>query len=107
MLESLVIDTALPNRAHNEFLELLLEAGLPGAFAWLAAAWLVLAALRLSLRKASPVPLPQAVFAGGTLTLATLHSLVDYPLRSMALAGLIGVAAALVLAPPRSGTLRI
>ena len=62
-----VIDTALPNRAHNEFLELLLEAGLPGAFAWLAAAWLVLAALRLSLRKASPVPLPQAVFAGGTL----------------------------------------
>ncbi len=101
------IGIALPNRAHNEFLELLLEAGLPGAMAWLAAAWLVLAALWLSLRKGSPVPLPQAVFAGGTLTFVTLHSLVDYPLRSMALAGLIGVAAALVLAPPRSGTLSI
>lgn len=97
------IGPTLPNRAHSEYLELLLEAGLPGALAWFAVAVLVIIGLRKALRSASPGGLPQAVFAGGALTIVTLHSLVDYPLRSMALAGLVGVAAAFVLAPPKVG----
>jgi len=101
------IGTTLPNRAHNEYLELLLEAGLPGALAWLIVAGIVLAALGRSLRSASTVPRPQAVFAGTSVTLVMLHSLVDYPLRSTSLAGLVGVGAAFVLAPPRSGTQKI
>lgn len=97
------IGPLLPNRAHNEYLELLLEAGLPGALAWAAVAALVLIGLVRALRAADAKLLPQTVFAGGALTIVTLHSLVDYPLRSMALAGLVGVAAALVLAPPKVG----
>lgn len=93
----------LPNRAHNEYLELLLEAGVLGAAAWIAVIALVVTATYRGLAGVSTVPLPQAVFAAGTLSIVTLHSLVDYPLRSMALAGLVGVAAALVLAPPRRG----
>lgn len=98
------IGPALPNRAHNEYLELLLEAGLPGAVAWLVVILLVgLAAWRALRQNRTGPGLPQAVFAAGTLTIVSLHSLVDYPLRSMALAGLVGVAAAFVLAPPKVG----
>lgn len=97
------IGPVLLNRAHNEYLELLAEAGLPGAIAWLAILALVLFAAWRAIRPGSPIPLPQAVFAAGTLTIVILHSLVDYPLRSMALAALVGVAAAFVLAPPKVG----
>jgi O-antigen ligase len=95
------IGPTLPNRAHNEYLELLLEAGLPGALAWAAIIAFVIVGLRKALRAAGSKGLPQAVFTGGALTIVTLHSLLDYPLRSMALAGLVGVAAAFVLAPPK------
>jgi O-antigen ligase len=100
------IGASLPNRAHNEYLELLLEGGLPLAFVWLAVSWMVGAALWKALRGGPPALIGQVMFAGGTLTVVTLHSLVDYPFRSMALASLIGVAAAIVLVSPvaRSGT---
>ncbi len=101
------IGPVLPNRAHNEYLELLLEGGLPLALTWAAMAVLVLLALLRALRGTSGVPRAQAVFSAGTLTIVTLHSLVDYPFRSMALAGLVGVAVAFVLVPPaRSGNLK-
>lgn len=97
------IGPTLPNRAHNEYLELLVEAGAPGAIVWSAVILLVGAATWRTIRR-QPLPhLPQPVFAAGTLTIVSLHSLVDYPLRSMALAGLVGVAAAFVLAPPKVG----
>lgn len=99
------IGPSLPNRAHNEYLELLLEAGLPGALAWAAIMALAVAGMRKALRAAGSEGLPQTVFAGGALTIVTLHSLLDYPLRSMALAGLVGVAAAFVLVPPKVGDL--
>lgn len=97
------IGPTLPNRAHNDYLELLLEAGAAGAFIWLAIIVVVLAAAWRALKDGSVVAKPQAVFATGTLAIVILHSLVDYPLRSMALAGLVGVAAAFVLAPPKVG----
>jgi len=64
-------------------------------------------ALVRALREASGAARAQAVFSAGTLTIVSLHSLVDYPFRSMALASLVAVAAAFVLVPPvRSGNLK-
>ena len=101
------IGPVLPNRAHNEFLELMLEGGLPLALAWLAVAALVVRAAVRALREAENSARAQALFSAGTLTIVSLHSLVDYPFRSMALASLVGVAAAMVLVPPaRLGKLR-
>lgn len=89
----------LNNRAHNEYLELLLEGGLPLAFCWSIVAALVLAGIWRGLRSRNEMPTGHAIFAAGTVSLTALHSLVDYPFRSMALVTLIAIAAALVLAP--------
>ena len=96
------VDSSFPNRAHNEFLELALEAGVPG-LAMLAVLVGVLAwrwALRLRVA-ATARERAELVFAAATLVALGLHSIVDYPLRSMALATLAGVATGLILAPTR------
>ena len=80
-----VIDETFPNRAHNDYLEFLLEAGLAGAAIVLAAAML-LAILARKAWQTSPDRRPTTVFALGILMVIGLHSLVDYPLRTMALA---------------------
>jgi hypothetical protein len=46
--------------------------------------------------------MPQVVFALVTLTVIALHSLVDYPLRSMSLQCLAGLAVGLLMAPSES-----
>ncbi|MDP3906632.1 O-antigen ligase [Novosphingobium sp.] len=89
----------LPNRAHNEYLELLLEGGIPLSICWAIAAGIVLLGVWTALRSPHKLPIGQAVFAAGTISLTATHSLVDYPFRSMALVSLIAVAAAMVLAP--------
>lgn len=93
------IGQTIPNRAHNEYLELLLEGGMPFALCWAAVAVLVLTALWRGLRSSRVLPTGHLAFAAGTIALTMTHSLVDYPFRSMALVTLIAVAAALVLAP--------
>ena len=90
-----VIDETFPNRAHNDYLEFLLEAGLAGA-AILFAAVVLLAMLARKAWQTSPDRRPTTVFALGILMVIGLHSLVDYPLRTMALACLAGVAAGLL-----------
>lgn len=92
-----VIDNLLPNRAHNEFLELALEGGLPLLACWLVAALLVGFALWRALRTDHGAPREQALLALGILSVTLLHSLVDYPFRSMALASLIGLGAGMAL----------
>jgi O-antigen ligase len=92
------VGPTLPNRAHNEALELLLEGGLPAMACWIVVVAIVLLALRRALRQIhGPARLP-VQFAAGTLAVTGLHAVVDYPFRSMALAGLIGVAAGFALA---------
>ena len=90
-----VIDETFPNRAHNDYLEFLLEAGLAGA-ASLFAAVVLLTMLARKAWQRSPDRRPTTVFALGILMVIGLHSLVDYPLRTMALACLAGVAAGLL-----------
>lgn len=89
---------AYVNHAHNEYLELMLEAGAPallimgGFFIWflsrVRAVWTAEAAPDYFARAASLA-----------IALLLLHSFVDYPLRTHALFGLFALSCAL-LAPP-------
>lgn len=92
-----VVDPTLPNRAHNDYLELLIGTGLPGAVVMAAILALVLLAAWRALRQSPAGSRGQVLFACGTLLVLALHSLVDYPLRSMALAAVAATAVGLLL----------
>jgi O-antigen ligase len=109
-----VVDPSMPVRAHNDFLELALEGGIFGlillglAAVWLG--WMTLRAWRSSApgagRKGGSAgdsgARAQIIFAVAVFLIIALHSVVDYPLRSMALACLAGVAAGLLASVPSS-----
>lgn len=78
------------NHAHNEYLELLLEGGMPAAL--LMAAGILLIGWAMWHRPRTP--LRWAAFCGLLFTLA--HSFVDYPLRTPALALIFVVLSAIV-----------
>ncbi len=92
-----VLDPLVANRAHNDFLELAIEGGAPA----LIALALIAVQLVVSLWRGRQVPGgpagPQTGFALAALLLIGLHSLVDYPLRSMALACVAAVAAGIIV----------
>ncbi len=95
-----VVDTSLPNRAHNEYLEYMLEGGI---FAIVVATLLVVLFAAFALREwraDTPFARAQISCALAAFTLVALHSLVDYPFRSISMASLIAVMAALLLHPP-------
>jgi O-antigen ligase len=99
-----VVNPTLPNRAHNDFLELAIGAGLPGSAALLAIIVIVALAAARGLRKSSALPRPQVLFGLGTLGVIALHSLVDYPMRSMALAALAATATGLLFPARQAGS---
>ena len=88
------------NHAHNEYLELWMECGwagvaLMGAFlAWWCTAGF--AAFRARPSEAAALRMAGALIVGMFL----LHSIVDYPLRTPALATVFGLACSLMLQPP-------
>ena len=93
------IDTmkfAFWNHAHNDLVELWLETGVLGAAVLLAfLLWWAAASWRIW--RAAPSggdSLAQA--AGIVTTLLMVHSLADYPLRTLALAGVFALACALM-----------
>jgi O-antigen ligase len=85
------LDASLPNRAHNDFLELGLEAGLLG-YVMVAAAVTTCIAMACRAWRDGTEMRGHVVFAMAVLLSVALHSVVDYPLRSMAVACLAGVA---------------
>ena len=91
------------NRAHNDPLEVGLEAGAVGLALMAAfAAWLVARAIVLWGRKAyGEAAVDQALARAATLVLALLiaHSFVDYPLRTGAMMAVFAFACGLLLAP--------
>jgi O-antigen ligase len=91
------------NRAHNDVLELWLEAGVAGLSAMVAfAIWLLWTLSRLwwrGLEGADPAEQLQARAATAGMLLLALHSLVDYPLRTAALMVLLAFFAASTISP--------
>jgi O-antigen ligase len=87
------------NHAHNDYLEVALETGLPGILLLLAfLAWFALAALTAWRSSAEGGNLARA--ATLVILVVLLHSLVDYPIRTAAVAAVFAASCALLL-PPR------
>jgi hypothetical protein len=95
-----VLDPYLPNRVHNDYLEVALEGGLP-AVVLVAAIGLLLAAAAWRSWRARPQERHLTMLGIVILSVAGVHSFVDYPLRSMALACLVGTGAGLLMSTPR------
>jgi exopolysaccharide production protein ExoQ len=94
-----VVRETMPNRAHNDYLELAVEAGAFGIAALGMIATTLAVAARKALRRAATGSAALPIFAIAALSLLALHSLVDYPLRSMALACLAAACGGLLLRP--------
>lgn len=98
-----LIDQRYVNHAHNDWAELLLETGLPGvlllaAFLW----WLVSAVRRQAVADGAALSSrdqPIAFAAAIAISLLLLHSLVDYPLRTIAIMAYFAFSCALLLPP--------
>lgn len=85
------------NRMHNDYLELLVEAGLPGLL--VVGLLLGLVGMRFLKLAQSKVQLGTHALAGGiVILLVALHSIVDYPLRTQSVAIVFGLALALFFA---------
>lgn len=101
------VRTAFVNRAHNDWLELAIEGGAPALLLGLVfLGWFSLAAWRAWARPgrgADPVDanLPRA--ASIAILLVLLHSFVDYPLRTAAMATVLALCAGFLVPPPGSG----
>jgi exopolysaccharide production protein ExoQ len=95
-----VVDPTRPVAAHNDWLELILEGGLPALVILIVALALVGRMAVDAWRKGGGERRPQVVFALSTGAIVALHSIVDYPLRSMAIACLAGLAAGMLAAVP-------
>ncbi|MBC2664458.1 O-antigen ligase family protein [Novosphingobium flavum] len=87
------VDATMPNRAHNDFLEFLIEGGVFAAIALSSILAILTRRLIQRWREArTGGGHAQVVFAAAAWAIIGLHSLVDYPLRSMALACIAAVA---------------
>lgn len=89
------------NHAHNDFLELLLETGLPGLILISTfLGWFGLQSARLWRSPFSSLFAKASTIAGAVIL---AHSVVDYPLRTAAIGGLFGACLGMMVAPPRHG----
>lgn len=87
------IITVFANHAHNEYLELALEGGLPAML--LLAVYLVV--LGSGVFRGAMPPLRRAAYCA--IAFLLVHSLVDYPLRTMGLALVFALLNAIALSP--------
>jgi O-antigen ligase len=94
---------AYANRAHNDFAELWLEAGVPGlVLVAIFLVWFLLRARQVWRRSApgSEIDLSIARAATVVVVLLLAHSLVDYPLRTGAMTAILAFACGLLFTPP-------
>jgi O-antigen ligase len=91
------VSSAVVNRAHNDYLELLVEGGVFGAMALTGLSWTLAGLARKAWQKAPAGSRAQVVFSLTALAVIALHSIVDYPLRSMSLAYVAATAVALLM----------
>lgn len=95
------VDPSFANRAHCEYLEFAIEAGLPGIVLLIAGGGLLARAVLRRLRTGA-ADLGD-MWALATLAVIALHALVDYPLRAMALAVVAALAAGRFFRTDRRG----
>ena len=95
-----VLVPSVPNRVHNDYLELALEGGI-AALGLLAAIAVLLARSAWRSWRERVAERPLTAMGVIVLMIAAAHSFVDYPLRSVALACLIGTGAGLLMSTPR------
>ncbi len=98
-----VVDPTLPNRAHNDFLELAIEGGLPALTVLAAIAAILVRTIWRGRQAGDPSARLQTLFGAAALCVFLLHSLVDYPLRSMALAAVAATAAGMLFPAKPAG----
>jgi O-antigen ligase len=97
---------AYVNRAHNDFMELWLEAGVAGlALVALFLGWLLSRSLQLWRLTASGREIDLSIARAATVASALIvaHSFVDYPLRTGAMMAIMAFACGLLVAPPPGG----
>ncbi|MGX1100243.1 O-antigen ligase family protein [Amorphus sp. MBR-141] len=98
-----LIAGAFVNHAHNDWLELVLEAGLPAVMLVLAFLWWFLRHARWALRAPSTedtsLDLKLVRAAAISVLILLLHSLVDYPLRTLAVQAAFAFSCALLVRP--------
>lgn len=103
-LEPVVAMTGVfADRAHDDVLQLGIEAGIPGLVLLLALLAMLVAAAARTLRPGSGAPGARDGFGKAAciaLLVPMLHSLVDYPLRTLAIACVAGLALSVLLAAP-------
>lgn len=85
------VDASFANRAHCEYLEFAIEAGLPGMALLIAGLGMLARAIVARLRSGGADA--GDWWALATLAVIAVHALVDYPLRAMALAVVAALAA--------------
>ena len=96
---SLVTDTYVPH-AHNDYVELALEAGLPGILLMISfLAWWARAALLAWRNPDAGAYARAASIASGAIL---LHSVVDFPLRTAAIGTLLAMCVAMLVERPRA-----
>lgn len=96
-----MVQPTYANRAHNDYLELAIEGGVPALL--LLGALMVFVSIRVKAgwRSADPDERLLARFVGLSLLVLALHSAVDYPLRTITLISLAGLAVGgLAFVPP-------
>lgn len=93
-----LIGGASINAAHNDYVQLLLEGGLPAALLIGAGIALLLWAMaRLAMAQIPDAERRMGWAAAGAMIVILLHSIVDYPLRMMSLMAVMGLLAAILL----------
>jgi O-antigen ligase len=103
-LEPVVALTSVfADSAHDDVQQLGIEAGIPGLVLLLALLAMLVAAAARTLRPGSGAPGARDGFGKAAciaLLVPMLHSLVDYPLRTLAIACVAGLALSVLLAAP-------
>ncbi|WP_157215843.1 O-antigen ligase family protein [Flavisphingomonas formosensis] len=81
-----IVSTAYVNDAHNDYLQILVETGIVGPIVILMfVAYLIYAAARMRASGLDPIRRTLAIMGIYGILLLMLHSIVDYPLRTLAL----------------------
>ncbi len=83
------LNAAYVNNAHNDYLELLLEAGLPGGIALIIVLALLVVAVIRGTKRLEGKARQHVLLGSGVVLLIAMHSAVDYPTRRMSMAAIL------------------